>query len=401
MIERGFGHQVRSRLIFGFGLSLGLACQSTPLSGSLPPTDAPSGAGVPCPASRTRCGAVCADEATDPQNCGGCGLACDQCTNGRCIRVLASGQPHPDALAVTSSEVVWANTGVATDDYKLQGAAILKVPIGGGAPETLAQSDTDSWSLAIDSGYVYWARSNTRADMSTDGAIMKTPMTGGATTTLASASWPNDVGVSGGVVYWTDERGVMSVPASGGSAVVFAPGGGALTLAAGHAYWLAGDADTQSFRTRELAPGADEVTLLTWKPFQASGPWGTVFKLAASTSDLYWTASAGGTNGSWLMKVSLSGGTPSPIDNADTDIAVTTDADSVYWANQYWAEQGVSSAGITSMQLRFRILKAPLAGGPPITLAPSVGEVHSLVVDGTSVYFSDPSGGTVVKVTPK
>jgi hypothetical protein len=48
-----------------------------------------------------------------------------------------------------------------------------------------------------------------------------------------------------------------------------------------------------------------------------------------------------------------------------------------------------------------RILKAPLAGGSPITLATSVSEVFSLVVDDTSVYFTDFSGGNVVKVTPK
>ena len=367
---------------------------------------ADAGAGAPCPASLTRCAAVCVDEATDSQNCGGCGLACDQCTNGRCIRVLASGQSVPGPLAVTSSTVIWSNDGVATADGKLQGAAILKVPIGGGAPQTLAlaPSDTEPGSLAIDSGYVYWAKSNTYPHMSMDGAIMKTPLAGGATMPLTSASWPASVAVSGGVVYWTDQGGIMSVPTTGGAPVIFAPGNNLypLTLAAGKAYWFDDEGNNAAFGTRELAPGADEVTLANWNRAQAppgSGlSVGGVHGLAVSTTDLYWTVNVGGTNGGWLMKVSLCGGTPSPIDNADADIAVTVDADSVYWAKQYFTSE---RTGLDDTGLRFRILKAPLAGGTPITLAPSVGEVWSLVVDETSVYFTDVLGGTVVKVTPK
>ena len=213
----------RTGLIVGFGLSLSLACQPTPL-----------GVSPPCPAPQTRCGAACVDEATDPQNCGGCGLACDHCTNGRCIRVLASGQAGPRGLAVTSSEVVWANIG-DTADGKQQDAALLKVPIGGGVPATLAtlaEADSPSQSLAVDSGYVYWGKYDSATG--NDGAIMKTPLAGGATMTVASTSYPQFIAVSGGVVYWVAPTGIMSASTSGGTPVAFAPGV-ALTLAAGKA----------------------------------------------------------------------------------------------------------------------------------------------------------------------
>jgi hypothetical protein len=408
-------HPARTTLVFGFGLSLVLACQSGTLSVPTQPTVPASGSagagaasgsgagtgggvadGTPCPTAQTRCGAACVDEATDSQNCGGCGLACDNCTNGRCIRILASGQPGPRGLAVTSSEVVWANTG-ETADGEQQDASILKIPIGGGVPAalaTLAQSDSPSQSLAVDSGYVYWGKSDSATG--NDGAIMKTPLAGGATMTVASTSYPQFIAVSGGVVYWVAQTGIMSAPTSGGPPVAFAPGR-ALTLAAGKAYWFDEEGNNLAIRTRELAPGAGEANLTAWN--MAEGPQVVCLPdmdslhvgrtwLAVSPTDLYWTVSLDG--GGCLGKVPLAGGTPSAID-WDLDVnALAVDADSVYWFDQS-----------TSPSPGTQILKAPLAGGTPIRLATTAGGVGSLVVDDTSVYFVDTFGGNVVQVTPK
>ena len=113
--------------------------------------------------------------------------------------------------------------------------------------------------------------------------------------------------------------------------------------------------------------------------------------LAVSTTDLYWTVSLDA--GGCLVKFPLSGGPPGVIDE-DLDVnALAVDADSVYWLDQ--------SSSPTPGPNTTQILKAPLAGGTPITLATSVGQVWSLVVDDTSVYFADSRGGNVVKVTPK
>jgi hypothetical protein len=359
---------------------------------------------MPCPATQTHCGTACVDEATDAQNCGGCGLACDHCTNGRCINILASGQAGPATIAVTASEVVWANAGIEVVDGETQmtGAAILKVPLGGGVPETLAtlaQSDTisDVSSLAVDSGYVYWTWSNSVTD---EGAIMKTPLAGGATMTVASPSYPEFVAVNGSAVYWVAEGGIMSAPTSGGPPTIFAPPGGPLTLAAGKAYWFDGDGHDWAIRTRELTPGTDEMTLTTWNSSEA--PLGSclatdrsdfsIYGLAVSTTDLYWYGDVA--NGGCLMKVPLSGGTPSAIHENAGAGGFAVDADSIYWFDRSSSPSGPPSGS-------FRILKAPLAGGGPVTLATSVGEVFSVVVDATSVYFTDFSGGNVVKVTPK
>jgi hypothetical protein len=348
---------------------------------------------------------VCVDEATDPQNCGGCGLACDHCTDGRCIRVLASGQSNPIALAVTSSEVVWANYGSSeTGPGPIQGAAVLKLPIGGGVPETLATAESGmvtSESLAVDSGYVYWAKWNPDS-ASGDGAIMKTPLAGGATMTVASTNDPQSVAVSGGVVYWTAVAGIMSLPTTGGSPAVFEAGNiFPLTLAAGHAFWFDVEADALAIRTRSLAPGASELTLGSWDlsgpphdvclPNMASSHAGRIW-LTVSPTDLYWSYSADG--GGCAAKLPLSGGTSSTIE-WDLDAgALAVDATSVYWI--------VESSSPTVGPNLPQILKAPLAGGTPISLAKMMGgDVGSIVVDDTSVYFTDTFGGNVVKVTPK
>jgi hypothetical protein len=348
-----------------------------------------------CPGSLRRCGALCVDDTTDPQNCGGCGLPCDQCTNGRCIRILATGQPNPEPIAVTSTHVVWANQGLSQPDGTTRGAAILKVPIGGGPVETLVTSERRPNWLAIDSDYVYWTTpstsTNPRPTYLPDGAVLKMPVAGGAATRLTSDQLdPYQIAVSANTVYWTTHTAVMSVATIGGTPTVFATGSQILALAvrSGKAYWadyLGMGGDTEALRSRALTPGAPTLTLS-----EGLRP-GITLNLVASSRDVFWTAE--GERGS-VQRIAIGGGTPSTFFTADDDtldVAIAADSDSLYWTNTQF-----SSAGKTG-----RILKAPLAGGAPITVSEAEAETHFIAIDARSLYFTNRARGTVVQVTPK
>ncbi len=96
------------------------------------------------------CNGVCVDELTDPGNCGGCAVACaGTCTAGRCLVTLASGLHRPTAIAVDATSVYFTTEGTPANDIE---GAVMKVPIDGGAPLTLALPgavDTSA-KLAVD-----------------------------------------------------------------------------------------------------------------------------------------------------------------------------------------------------------------------------------------------------------
>jgi hypothetical protein len=98
----------------------------------------------------------------------GCGSAggSASATSGP-IKTLASGQSSPYGVAVDSTSVYWTNSGVGTSD-----GAVMKVPIGGGTPTTLASGPT-SFGIAVDATSVYWVSPGTIENNYSDGAVFR------------------------------------------------------------------------------------------------------------------------------------------------------------------------------------------------------------------------------------
>jgi hypothetical protein len=113
--------------------------------------------------------------------------------------LVASGQSYPSGIAVDGANVYWINSGtpnVLPDGGITGTGAVMKAPVDGGVPMTLASALVDPWALAIDSTNVYWG----------GGAIMRCALAGcgGKPTAFAAIAG----GVSGIVaddvaVYWT------------------------------------------------------------------------------------------------------------------------------------------------------------------------------------------------------
>jgi hypothetical protein len=255
-----------------------------------------------------------------------CGIAVDQTSvywmNGPAVMRVAKG----GGTAVTLALGDWACSDLAVDDASLywhggMGKDLLKIPLKGGAPVTLASiegSPTMLGLVAVDDVSVYWAAG-------TD--VMKVARGGGTATTLASNTTilARSLAVHGADIYWLAD-GVEDVAISGGQphTLVHSPGSGYYGIAADGAnvYWTSGTTPHGTVMKLAVAGGVP-VTLAS----EQKAPNGIV----VDDANVYWTNnSAGGA----VMKVAIAGGTPVTLATGQAfPYGITVDAKSVYWTN--------------------------------------------------------------------
>lgn len=288
--------------------------------------------------------------AADGTSCGSAGLTC---TAGWCQQVIASNQDWAWDIALDASYVYWTDSA--------DNGSIMKVPLGGGTPTTLATTTlisghSDPMGIALDSSNVYWVDAY-------GGAVAKVPIGGGSQTLIATGlTSPWNLSLQGGSLYWTEltnPANVAKVSTGGGTVTTLvsnlnAPFG--IVTDSTSAYFAGG-----TFVAKVPLGGGTVTTLATG---------GQPYRLAINSTDLFWSDPPAGT----ILSVPIGGGSTTTVGSSLTHpLELALDASNIYWTCNW--------CGTVS--------KMPIGGGTVTTLAGGLTNPVGIAVDSTYVYYSD------------
>jgi hypothetical protein len=288
--------------------------------------------------------------------------------------VLARNEQKPGCLAIDATNVYWFDESLG----------IRRVAKSGGQPITLLALGP-VLAMAVDAQNLYWTGDLPPGDAWVSNVVMQMPVTGGSPVTLATPAAPTNIAVGGGRVYWTNSIPgtptdvVESVPIGGGAVTSVATGSdgaGGIATDANYVYWSTPSATYRAAlsggQPQSIGPGAD---------------W-----LAVDASGVYLAQNVQGPSGYPQGSVSvlpLAGGGATVLASGRTGGVgpIALDDAAVYW---------VEGQGVPGSQ--GAVARLPKSGGGPTLLAANLDEAYRLAVDETSVYYTDPLQGTVMKV---
>jgi hypothetical protein len=316
----------------------------------------------------------------DPHNCGRCGHDCQggNCAGGACQAMTVASESAPWGIVVDGAEVYFAS------NLNAPNGSVWKCSTAGCGTKSFALASRlgSPSRVAVQSGTVYWTNF-------TGETIESCPLTGCSNQTstplAAEQHGPDGIAVYDGVLYWTNRD-----PGDGGtppnvSKCLLANCKDSITIVAPNEtspidiavdstgiYWVGGEA----VRYCPLDGGQNDTKYL------AMGQAGAQF-VTQFGGRLYWTESesAGSVQSCAESKCS-----PATFATTADPNGVAVDSSGVYWV----------TGGMTGT-----VLMCPLDGCPPSgprLLAQGAGSFFGVALDTTSVYWTNLSGGSVMKV---
>jgi hypothetical protein len=274
----------------------------------------------------------------------------------------------------------------ATNVYAATQSGIVRVPLAGGKPVSLAQLPQQSGAsgLAAGGSRVFWSQ-NDDSGTTPQGTLYSAPIGGGAATTVATvAGYAGAIGTDDTDVYWagsaigtacaTASCGILvKAPLAGGTAVTLSTSAHSPTSFAfddTNVYWGSSD----GFLLKMPKSGGSPTVLADFESTSIEG-----VGLAGST--LYWGASGGD-----VYETPVGGGTSKPLEvSTATMNGAAFTADGVAWGTQsYYADSQTGSVALTSL------------AGDTSTLWSSGSEAPAAVVArGTTIVFVTSTGSLV------
>ncbi len=298
------------------------------------------------------------------------------CTGAACPQVLSASEGEPLAIALSGSDVYWAN---------MEPPAVRRVPKAGGTATTLLTAERLQAPLVVD-----WSNFYVVASTGQGNFLVRSPLGAGITETWTSWSIGN-VGVSGlthnaSTLFADTAEGLLEIDKARPGHTVRLGLGVRRGLSASAAGLYFADLQARSIVYVSSSGGHETVALLP------EGMTATALYIEPSTHAPLWVALQPETadpdecpGGPLLVQRVVSGGFVQFTESPGCVVSLAADATHLYWL------AAVPPRGS-------RVLRAAHGSGTveQVTETPGVGS--SLALDATHVYWSERSTGRILRI---